>query len=105
MLEETDRELDVDNDKSVEYDSQAAGGLGEPSPPLGLCRRHKFDRFTCAKCADEANHGREATPSDRSKTKSRPQVGIGWRQAWYDRQAKTLEELRRRPYNGQNDVV
>jgi len=99
MLEETDRKAQVvDNGAAVLYDSKAAGGLGEPSPPVkSLCRRHKYDIHTCSACAENKNHGdKETTQAVRTRyTKSRPKEGLSWRQAWYDRQAKTLEHLRR----------
>jgi len=99
MLEETDRKAHVvDNGTAVLYDSKAAGGLGEPGPPKKLlCVRHKYDRHTCSACAENKNHGdRETTTrSSAPYTKSRPKEGLSWRQAWYDRQAKILEHLRR----------
>jgi len=99
MFEEADRKAQVvDNEAAVLYDSKAAGGLGEPSPPKKLlCVRHKYERHTCSACAENKNHGdKETTPrGSPSYSKSRPKEGLSWRQAWYDRQAKILEHLRR----------
>ena len=86
--------------KIEEYDSKAAGGLGDPTPPPRLCKEHRYERSVCSACAEEKNHGEKIRTRPRP-TKSRPSTGRSYRQEWYDTQAKTLEELRR----GDEDIL
>ncbi len=93
-------DCELDKCHSREDNSKAAGGLGEPTPRLKLCRSHHFDRQKCPACIDAKNHGASSTApwGTTYRRKSRPEVGASFRQTWYDRQAKTLEKLRGMTY-------
>ena len=98
MLEETDlSDFEVDARPFLEDNSKAAGGLGKPTLPPKLCKEHKYDRISCLACAEEKNHNEKGSSRWRP-TKSTPAKGALYRQAWYDRQAKTLARLRGEEY-------
>ena len=81
--------------ESEEYDSKAAGGLGEPVFNLRECKHH--GHRSCGLCAEAVNHGGHPArfPTAR-KTKLTPGKGARFRASWVERQAQTLEKLERR---------
>ncbi len=99
---------DMDNQLPEEYDSKAAGGLRGGSTRRKPCKEHSYaEKGTCPTCVQNKNHGE--TPEKRSSrrrfTKSTPWKGAAYKESWYDRQATTLERLRREGYGEETQYV